>query len=64
VLIDKGGLPFFESVGSTDYVCICGATLVKGASEKYRFTELLFSLPQMRVLQLDRWLTRASVGTG
>jgi hypothetical protein len=46
VLIDKGGLPFFESVGNTDYVCICGATLVKGASEKYRFTELLFRCPR------------------
>ena len=46
VLIDKGGLPFFESVGDTDYVCICGATLVKGASDKYRFTELLFRCPK------------------
>lgn len=45
-MIDKGGLPFFESVGDTDYVCICGATLVKGASDKYRFTELLFRCPK------------------
>jgi hypothetical protein len=46
VLIDKGGLPFFESVGDTDYMCVCGATLVKGASEKYHFKELVFRCPR------------------
>ena len=46
VLIDKGALPFFESVGDVDYLCACGATLVKGATEEYRFTELLFRCPK------------------
>lgn len=46
VLMDKGAIPFFESMGDIDYQCACGATLVKGATEEYRFTEFVFRCPQ------------------